>query len=127
MSERADESGAADDLGRTGDHDAPSGEATTAEPGSRHEHDPLRMSRTSGTWLGLVGFGVLLVLLIVFILQNTASVKVTFLGWHTHAPLAIALLIAIAGGILVTAIAGTLRILQLRRRVRRVRKAQARA
>ena len=58
-------------------------------------------------------------LLVVLILQNTQEVKVSFLWWEGTPPLAAALLIAAAGGIAVTAIAGSLRILQLRRRVKR--------
>jgi uncharacterized integral membrane protein len=81
--------------------------------------DPLRKSRTSRAWLALSTFGIVLVLLIVFIAQNTQSVQVSFLGWDWHAPLAVALLVAAAAAILVTAVAGTLRILQLRRRIGR--------
>ncbi|MGN6251616.1 MAG: LapA family protein [Marmoricola sp.] len=81
--------------------------------------DPLRGSRAGSTWVALVGVGVLLVLLVIFILQNTQSVQVSFLGFDGTAPLAVCLLIAAAAGILMTALAGTLRILQLRHRVRR--------
>jgi uncharacterized integral membrane protein len=81
--------------------------------------DPLRRSRTSGAFVALVLLGLLLVLLIVFIAQNTQDVHVSFLAWDGTTPLAVALLIAAVGGILLTAIAGLLRIWQLRRRVRR--------
>ena len=81
--------------------------------------DPLRHSRTSMVWLATIGLGLVLILLVVLILQNTQQVKVSFLWWEGTPPLAAALLIAAAGGILVTAIAGSLRILQLRRRVKR--------
>ena len=81
--------------------------------------DPLRQSRTSRAWAAILGFGLVLVLLIVFIAQNTQSVKVSFLGWDGHAPLAVALLLSAAAAMVVTAVAGTLRILQLRRRVGR--------
>jgi uncharacterized integral membrane protein len=81
--------------------------------------DPLRRSRTSGAFVALVLLGLLLVLLIVFIAQNTQDVHVSFLAWDGTTPLAVALLIAAVGGILVTAVAGLLRIWQLRRRVRR--------
>ena len=66
-----------------------------------------------------IPLGLVLVLLIVFIAQNTQSVKVSFLGWDGHAPLAVALLLSAAAAMVVTAVAGTLRILQLRRRVGR--------
>jgi uncharacterized integral membrane protein len=81
--------------------------------------DPLRRSRTSGAFVALVLLGLLLVLLVIFIAQNTQDVHVSFLAWDGTTPLAVALLIAAVGGILVSAIAGLLRIWQLRRRVRR--------
>jgi uncharacterized integral membrane protein len=81
--------------------------------------DPLRGSRTSGVWIGLALLVLILVLLAVFMLQNTQEVSVTFLGWAGVAPLAAALLIAAAAGMFATVIAGSLRIWQLRRRVRR--------
>ena len=93
----------------------PAGEGET--PGRRD--DPLRGSRTSGTWLAVIGLALSLVLLAVFILQNTQKVEVSFFGWSGRAPLAATLLIATAGGALVVASAGALRILQLRRRVKR--------
>ena len=58
-------------------------------------------------------------LLIIFIAQNTQDVQVSFLAWDGTTPLAVALLIAAVGGILLTATAGLLRIWQLRRRVKR--------
>jgi uncharacterized integral membrane protein len=89
------------------------------EPRSSAEKDPLRRSRTSGAWVAVVALAVLLVLLIVFVAQNTQDVHVSFLGWDGEAPLAVSLLIAAVTGIALTAVAGTLRILQLRHRVRR--------
>ena len=86
-------------------------------------HDPLRGSRTSGTWIAVIVLSLLLLLLAVFILQNTQKVEVAFFGWNGRAPLAATLLIAAAGGALVVAGAGVLRILQLRRRVKRQRTA----
>jgi uncharacterized integral membrane protein len=79
----------------------------------------LRRSRTSVAWLGVVVLGLALLLLVVFIAQNTQRVRVSFLGWDGHPPLAVALLVAAVGGLGVAAIAGTLRIWQVRRRVRR--------
>jgi len=64
----------------------------------------------------------LLLLLAVFILQNTQKVEVSFFGWNGHAPLAATVLIASAAGALVVASAGVLRILQLRRRVKHQRR-----
>src|SRR3712207_6475602 len=100
----------------------PDGPATRTEPASGEAKDPLRGSRTSGIWVAVVALVVLLVLLAIFILQNTESVRIAFLGWEGDAPLAAALLIATAIGLLIAVAAGSLRILQLRRRVRRAQK-----
>lgn len=84
--------------------------------------DPLRSSLTGRAWFAVVALGVVLVLLIIFIAQNTRTVTVSFLGFDGRAPLAVALLIATVAGLFLAAVAGTLRIWQLRRRVRRENK-----
>lgn len=99
------------ETGRTDEQSA--GRASSADA------DPLRGSRTSGFWAAVVILVIVLVLLAVFVLQNTQEVRVAFFGWEGGAPLAAALLIATAAGLLIAVSAGALRILQLRRRVRR--------
>ena len=89
-----------------------------ADVARRGKRDPLRGSRTSGVWIGLVAVAVLIVLLVVFTLQNTQQVDIAFLGWQGRLPLSAAILIAAAAGLLIAAVAGSLRILQLRRRVK---------
>ena len=79
--------------------------------------DPLRGSRTSGRWLGVVALGVVLILLIVFIAQNTQRVTVSYFGFEGETPLAVALLAAATAGLVLAAIAATLRMWQVRRRV----------
>lgn len=105
----------------------PSGQ-TSPTPQSQSESptrtkDPLRGSRTSGIWVAVVGLGLVLLLLVIFIAQNTQTVNVAFLGWEGTAPLSVTLLAAAVGGLFLAVAAGTLRILQLRRRVRRDKKA----
>ena len=75
---------------------APEAEPTTPPPptSGAPTKDPLRRSRTSGAFVALVLLGLLLVLLIVFIAQNTQDVHVSFLTWDGTTPLAVALLIA---------------------------------
>lgn len=84
--------------------------------------DPLRGSRTSGFWAATVGLGLLLLLLIIFIAQNTRTTTVSFLAWDGEVPVAVAILVAAVAGLFVAGLAGMLRILQLRRRVRRDRR-----
>lgn len=84
--------------------------------------DPLRGSRTSGLWAAVVSLGLVLLLLIIFIAQNTRRTTVSFLAWDGQVPVAVALLVAALAGLFLAGLAGTLRILQLRRRVRRTRR-----
>jgi uncharacterized integral membrane protein len=69
----------------------------------------------------------LLILLIVFMLQNSTKVEVQFLGLTGTIPLGMALLIAAVGGGVVVAIAGIARVTQLRMNARRTRRATTRA
>ncbi len=89
---------------------------------SRSSKQGVGHTRTSGIWAAVVGLVVLLILLAIFVPQNVQQVEVSYLGWEGRAPLASALLIAAAAGALIAVVAGTLRILQLRRRVRRAQR-----
>jgi uncharacterized integral membrane protein len=55
-----------------------------------------------------------LLLLLIFILENTERVKVSYFGATGHLALGVALLLAAVGGALLVAIVGTARISQLR-------------
>lgn len=74
-------------------------------------------TRISGTLVGIIVGAFVLVILLVFVLQNTKSVKVSFFAANGHLPLGVALLFAAVGGILLAAVAASLRILQIRRRL----------
>lgn len=62
----------------------------------------------------IAGF-LILILLLIFIAQNTTSAAFQFLGWHWTLPLGVAILLAAVVGGLITVAAGTARIVQLRR------------
>lgn len=85
--------------------------------------DPLRRSRAGGLYLGVIALGIVLVLLIIFVTQNTDPTTVRFLVWESDIPVAVALLIAAVAGLFLAGIAASMRILQLRRRVKHDRKA----
>lgn len=76
-------------------------------------------TRTGGLWTGLVLSAVVLLFLLIFILQNDAEVRITFLGATGTLPAGVALLLAAIAGLLLVAIPGGLRILQLRRATQR--------
>jgi lipopolysaccharide assembly protein A len=71
---------------------------------------------------GLIAGAVALIVVMIFIIQNARAVNITFLGAHLHLSLAVALLLAAIAGALVMAAAGTARITQLRRIMRRNRR-----
>ncbi|WP_202875525.1 LapA family protein [Kribbella speibonae] len=78
-------------------------------------------TRISAAWFGLCAAVVGLVVLIIFMLQNTSSVKVHFLWMEGSLPLALALFIAGVATTIVATTIGAARMTQLRRVVRRRR------
>jgi uncharacterized integral membrane protein len=86
----------------------------------------VHFTRAAALWSALiVGFLVLIVLLI-FIAQNTDAGTFHFLGWSWSLPLGVALLAAAVLGGLVTTLAGIVRIVQLRRAAKKNYKAALR-
>ena len=75
-------------------------------------------TRTGAAWVGVCAAAVITIGLIVFMVQNTRGVEVSFLWMSTSTSLALMLLIAAVGGILLTLVLGTARITQLRHLVR---------
>jgi uncharacterized integral membrane protein len=93
---------------------SPAGDATaTPAPGE------VPSTRTGAAFKSLIAGAIVLILLLVFILENTKSVRIAYFGAGFHISLGIALLLAAIGGALLAGIIGTARILQLRRHVRR--------
>jgi uncharacterized integral membrane protein len=73
-------------------------------------------SRAGGLWVASVLFALILLLLLIFMLENGQRVDVAFFGMHAYLPMGVALLLAAVFGILLVALPGTARILQLRMR-----------
>jgi uncharacterized integral membrane protein len=76
-------------------------------------------TKTGIAFSALIAGAIVLIVLLVFILENTASVQISFFGASGHLPLGVALLLAAIGGALLTGIVGAARIVQLRRHVKR--------
>lgn len=85
----------------------------TASPG---------VTRAAVIWSAVAVSLAVLVLLIIFFIQNQDMVSVKFLGWEGRLAQGVAFFIAAVGGGILVAIAGGARILQLRRSERRRRK-----
>jgi uncharacterized integral membrane protein len=71
---------------------------------------------------GLIAGVLGLIAVMIFIIQNARAVNISFLGAHLRLSLAVALFLAAIAGALVMAAAGTARITQLRRIMRRDRR-----
>ena len=94
----------------------------TAQPPQSQPPQPeaaLGHSRSGGLWTGLILSAIVLIFLLVFILQNQISVTIRFLGFAGSVPVGVALLLAAIAGLLLVAIPGGVRIMQLRRAARR--------
>jgi uncharacterized integral membrane protein len=85
----------------------------------------LKRTRISGLWVAVGFFAVILLLLLIFILQNSQKVDISYMGAHGHLPLGVALLFAAVCGVILVVLAGTARISQLRTTARRHRRVDA--
>jgi lipopolysaccharide assembly protein A len=94
-------------------------------PPAQPEQEPYpgeQNTRLSGAWTALVIALLGLVLLLVFILQNLQNVELSFLIFHGHLPLAIALLFGVVLGAIIVLGFGAARIMQLRMVARSARR-----
>ena len=101
---------------------APPPQQAAPQPLPQHR---IKRTRTGGIWVAVGFFGVVLLLLLIFILQNGTQVSVSYLGMHGHLPLGVALLFAAVCGVLLVVLAGAARISQLRTTARRHRRVDA--
>jgi uncharacterized integral membrane protein len=81
--------------------------ASSAEP-------PFR-TRAGLAWVAVCTAALIAVAFLVFIVQNTQTVHVSFLWFDGDTSLAVAVLVSAVGGSIVTLVFGTARIVQLRR------------
>lgn len=121
-------SASGDAPGRAGS-EAPDASPPSSEPDSgaqaatgataQRRRTEVPKTRIGRAHTALIASAIVLILLLVFIIENTESVKVSYFGAGGHLPLGVALLLAAIGGALLVGIVGAARIMQLRRRVRR--------
>jgi uncharacterized integral membrane protein len=104
-----------------------SGSAPAAAPPSGPAPIRVKRTRVGGVWVASALFAVVLLLLLIFILENGHRVEISFFGAHGHLPLGVALLLAAVLGVLLVVIPGTGRIVQLRILARRHGRAEKRA
>ncbi len=98
---------------------------STARPrpgASAPAHHRLRRTRLGGVWVGLTVSAIVLLLLLVFILENGQEASIGYFGAHGRLPLGVALLLAAVAGALLVTIPASGRIIQLRRAAHRHRR-----
>jgi uncharacterized integral membrane protein len=98
----------------------------TSTPSPAKEEPKRQVTRAGMIWVSVASALVVLVLLIVFILQNQELVQVKFFGLEGAVSLGMALFIAAVGGGVLVAMAGAARIIQLRAAEHRRRVSAAR-
>lgn len=103
----------------------PPGQAAPGKPAGAQvsqQYQKIRRTKISGLWVGVTVAAIVLLVLLVFIIENSQTVDIGFFGAHGHLSLGVAMLLAAIGGILLVAIPGYGRIIQLRRVLRRAAK-----
>ena len=108
-----------EDSGATGPQ-SPAAASAPRSAAATRQHKVHR-TRMGGLWVGFGLAAVVLLLLLVFILENGQKANIGYFGAHGHLPLGVALLLAAVAGALLVLIPGSGRILQLRRTARRHR------
>lgn len=93
-------------------------EAVEADLTQQDSAQQVPHTRTGAAWVAVSAAAIIAIALIIFLVQNTHRVAVSFLWMTTSTSLALMLLIAAVGGIFITVVLGTARIVQLRRLVR---------
>ena len=74
-------------------------------------------SFAGGTWIALIAGALLLIVLLVFIMQNQDQVDLVLFAWNFRFPAGIGFLLAAISGALIMALVGGVRMFQLRRQI----------
>jgi len=110
------------------EEDEPSANAAQTDASAEIGGEPdatsgvIASTRTSRAWIRVLPALVVLVVILVFVLQNPKDVRVSLFTISGTLPLSVALIGAIILGALMVLALGSVRILQLRRQVRRNKK-----
>jgi uncharacterized integral membrane protein len=105
----------------TGSGTPPPSQPAGRKPGRRG----VKRTRIGGVWVAAALFALILLLLLIFILENGHNVDIAYFGAHVRSPLGVALLLAAILGVLLVLIPTAARIMQLRMAARRNSRAAA--
>ena len=101
----------------------PAKPAKASDTAAKNPESAVKFTRTAALWTALVVGFLVLILLLVFIIQNGNQVPIHLFTWEWNVQLGVAILLAaVAGGLLAFSVAG-IRLLQLRLAARKNLKA----
>ena len=89
----------------------------TAAKKSAKKSAGVQGSFAGGTWIALIAGALLLIMLLVFIMQNQDQVDLVLFAWNFRFPAGIGFLLAAISGALIMALVGGVRMFQLRRQI----------
>ncbi len=98
---------------------APTETAEAHGRGGYQELDRIKHSLSARMWTGIIVGALVLIVLLVFVIQNPDSTDFQIFAWHFTMPLGVAILLAAIAGALITAVVGAWRMFQLRRAAKR--------
>lgn len=107
----------AERAGRTGEQTAPVDPALDK---------PVKRGISGTVWAALILGVVVLILLLVFIIQNNVSTRFEYMAWEFSLPLGVAMLFSAIAGALIMALVGSVRIFTLGHRLRKLEKERQR-
>ncbi len=102
----------------------PAAPARRSEPAAEEVEEVGGSSMSIGVWIALILGAIVLVMLLIFIVQNNVTTQFEYLGTQFSLPLGVAMLLAAIAGALVMAAVGSVRMLQMAWTIRKLRKAQ---
>ena len=91
---------------------------------------PVELSKggkTAGLWISLILGAIVLVLLLIFVIQNNQTAGFEYFSAQFDLPLGVAMLLAAIAGALVMALVGSVRMIQMGWTIRKLRKQQEKA
>ena len=94
------------------------------DPAPQTSEVPSSGGKTATTWIALILGAIVLVLLLIFVIQNNVSARFQYFGAEFDLPLGVAMLLAAIAGALVMALVGSVRMIQMGWTIRKLRKQQ---
>jgi len=80
--------------------------------------------KTAGVWIALILGAIVLVMLLIFVIQNNTPAAFVYFATEFQLPLGVAMLLAAIAGALVMALVGSVRMMQMGWTIRKLRKQQ---